>query len=160
MSFYVPVTQFLRWLERSSKAVITKNNVRKELWEQLGDITTLTSNPNYYPIPTRYYASLMSFFNIEGKSDNITNDQLYNIINVLLTLIRMVREYQVDAQSALTRPASPVTQLETKYDTVETKPIIFHGAVEQEEEVVKPVAAKPSVSQDVESAGVSRVLSE
>jgi hypothetical protein len=125
MSFYASPNKFKRWLERAAKAVLTKNQVRKELWEQMSDIMTLTPNPMYYRIPNRYYATIMSFFNIEGKADNISSDQLFSIINVILNLIRDLSDWEQDMK---TRPASPVMKEkgEEEEEEEEEEELILH----------------------------------
>jgi len=84
-----------RWLDTAQSSPLTKNKVRKDLWSHFTECihyhVSHRDFRSYTRIPRGHFISLQSFCLLDGKgSDNISNDQLLNIITTLDDLRRLL----------------------------------------------------------------------
>lgn len=105
MTFSVKPLVFRRWLRRALRSNVSKNNVRKELGESLYDLLEDEPSDHSYLIPSRHYVALVTFFNLDGRGENLPQDSLLNFINTCVYLLQRLEE---SSSRAVDQQAAPV----------------------------------------------------
>jgi hypothetical protein len=94
---FAHIADFVVWLGHAQKALVVKNKVRKELWSELADIVTwdaynLLERNDYFRIPNTAFVAIQTFCLVDGKSDNLSSDQILNWCTTLADLRSRVAE--------------------------------------------------------------------
>jgi len=93
--YFITEEDLAQWLHTATRAAITKNKVRKDLWSSLNEcvqtFVPVGQRSDYIRIPRSHYVSLHTLCLTDGKgADTLSNDQMLNFATTLDELLGLL----------------------------------------------------------------------